>query len=64
MIKPMTGAKLRTWRMKHNRTVDEASAMFGVDRTTWWRWENDDIRLRTVLAAACWAFDKFLTGSK
>ena len=40
MIAPMTGPRLRAWRFKQNLTQEAASAMFGVHRGTWIRWED------------------------
>jgi transcriptional regulator with XRE-family HTH domain len=31
---------LRTWREAANLSVPEAASKIGVERATWWRWEN------------------------
>ena len=49
---PMTGPELRMWRMRKGLTVDQASAMIGVERTTWWRWEKRSIRHPLLVALA------------
>ena len=52
-IEPMDAVKLKNWRLvKKNMTVDECSAMFGVDRATWYRWESGKISHPVLLSMA------------
>jgi DNA-binding XRE family transcriptional regulator len=43
--------------MIHGLTQGEASAMFGVSRATWIRWEDGRIGYPLILAMALKAFD-------
>lgn len=49
----MTPSHLKTWRITHGWTQDEASDLFGVKLSTWQKWES---RRNPVPAIASMAF--------
>ncbi len=57
MIELMTGARFRQWRESKGLSRIKAGQLFGVDRSTIWRWETDVIMNRTLLALAVHAVD-------
>lgn len=33
---------LKAWREAKGLSIPEAASQLGVERATWWRWENDE----------------------
>ena len=63
MLKPATRATVKTWRITRGYSLTEAAALIGVDRMTWWQWEQSGPSMPMLVALALWALDK-LNGGK